>query len=683
VPTPLFNPLLDPTETPHDAVPFDRIELEHFVPALERAIAEADAELDRIAASDEPPTFENSVLPLGDASERVGKVLSVFYGLMGTHSDDEFKALVQEIGPRSSAFFSRVSLDPGLFRRIDAVQRNAASSSMNAEQRRLTLLTHRGFVRSGALLDDAGKERMREIDAELSQLQPKFSQNNLNSTHAFLYHTENRSELEGLPEAAIEAAAHCARQRGHESGWAFTLQEPSVAPVLDYAKSRALRERLVRARGAVAFGDDHDNVQIAKRIATLFHESANLLGFETHAHLVLEERMADSVQTIFDFQNQIYDVAHPAAETELAQLVEYARAEDGIEELQRWDYAYYARRLKEELYDFDEDALRPYFKVENVIDGAFAIARKLYGLEFRALPEVPVYHEDVKVFGVVDEAGEELGLLYLDLFPRPTKSSGAFTGRWRGQGVRKGVMKTPLLFIVANLTPSTPERPALLTPGEVDIVFHEFGHALHALLSKCTYPMLASPNVYWDFVELPSQIMENWVRESGALALFAHHHESGAPVPAELAAKLKQARKFHAGLATLRRFTQEDLDLAWFAADPRTVDDIVEFERRVTARGSLFPEIEGSCLSTSFEHVFAANYSAGYYSYRWAEVLEADAFARFEEEGIFDRRVAADFREHILAPGNKEEPMELFKRFRGREPDPNALLRRLGLVNGD
>ncbi len=674
------NPLLDPTDTPHGAIPFDRIELEHFVPALDRAIAEANAALDSVASSAEPPTFENSVQVIGEASDRVGRVLAVYFGLMGANSDDEFKALIETIGPKSSEFSSRVSFDPDLFRRVDAVHRNAANSSMNAEQRRLTELTHRGFVLSGALLDDEEKARLREINAALSQLQPKFSQNVLKATNAFLYHTDDEGELRGLPVAAIEAAAHKAKERGYESGWAFTLQDPSVAPILEYAESRALREKMARAKGAIAFGGEYDNTEILRRIATLFHEKANLLGFATHAELEIQERMADSVDEIRGFLNRIYEVARPVSVKELEELMEYARKIDGNDELRRWDYAYYARKLREEIYDFNEDSLRPYFKAESAISGVFSIAAKLYGIEFRQLNDVPLYHSDVTVYGVLDENGNELGLLYLDLFPRETKSGAAFTGRWRGQGLRDGAMQTPLLFIVANLTPSTPERPALLTPGEVDVLFHEFGHALHALLSKCTYGALASPNVYWDFVELPSQIMENWVREPEALDLFAKHYETGEAIPSEFARKLKETRKFHAGIRTVRRFAQEDLDLAWFASDPRSIDDIVPFEKKVTHRGSLFPDVPGSCLSTSFEHIFAANYSAGYYSYRWAEALEADAFSRFEEEGIFNQEVAASFRENILAQGNKEEPMVLFERFRGRKPDADALLRRLGLI---
>ena len=680
MPSTPHSPLLDPTDTPHGAIPFDRIELQHFIPALDRAITEANELLDSVAANPEPPTFENSVQALGDASDKVGRVLAVYFGLMGAESNDEFKALIQTIGPKSSEFSSRVSFDPDLFRRVDAVHKEAASSSMNAEQRRLTELTHRDFVLSGALLDDAGKARLQEIAAELSQLQPKFSQNVLNSTNAFLYHTNDEDELAGLPEAAIEAAAHRAKAREYDSGWAFTLQDPSLTPILQYAESRALREKMVRAKGAIAFGGEYDNTRILRRIATLFHERANLLGFATHAELELEERMADSVDSIRAFLDRIYESAEPASVKELDDLIEYARRVDGIDELQRWDYAYYSRRVKEEIYDFNEDSLRPYFKAESAISGLFSIAGRLYGIEFRQLDDVPLYHSDVSAYGVFDENGEELGLLYLDLFPRETKSGAAFTGRWRGQGLRNGEMQTPLLFIVANLTPATPERPALLTPGEVGILFHEFGHALHALLSKCTYSALASPNVYWDFVELPSQIMENWVREPEALDLFAKHYETGESLSDELARKLKDTMKFHAGIRTIRRFAQEDLDLAWFASDPRGIDEIVLFEKEVTRRGSLFPDVPGSCLSTSFEHIFAANYSAGYYSYRWAEALEADAFSRFQDEGIFNQEVAASFRDNILAQGNKKEPMVLFERFRGRKPDADALLRRLGLI---
>lgn len=672
------NPLLVDAGLPHDAVPFDQIRLEHFLPALDRLIEDADAALDTIRSNNEPPTFENSVIALEEATASLQQLLAIYHGLAAAESDDQFKALAQEIGPKTSAFFNRLMLDPEIFARVHQVHENR--EGLDPESLRLTEVVYRNFVHGGALLDEVGKTRLREIDEELSQLKPRFSQNVLSAKNAFFYFTTDEQEIKGLPESARRAAAHAAELRGKSRGWAFTLQEPSVGPVMEYADHRALRERLYRARGAVAFGGEFDNREVVKRIAQLMHESAKLLGFRSHAALAMVERMAEKPAEVEAFLRRIETVAAPAARVELAELRAFAHESEGIEELQRWDQAYYARKLKEEKLALDEESLRPYFRVEAVVEGAFAVARKLYNLRFTRLDDVPVYHPDVPVYQVSDADGSDLGLLYLDLHPRNTKGGGAFTGRWRAQGRVAGKMHRSQVFIIANLTASTPDHPSLLTVEEVRIVFHEFGHALHGLLSDCTYTHLSSPSVYWDFVELPSQIMENWVTEPEALELFARHYETGAPIPLDLVRKIKESRKFLAGLSCMLRLQSEYLDWAWFSEDPSHVDDIEILEERAKRRVALFPPVPGCAQSTSFEHIFAANYAAGYYSYRWAEVLEADAFARFEEEGVFDRETALSFRRNILEQGNKVEPQELFRRFRGRAPDPDALLRRMGLM---
>jgi Zn-dependent oligopeptidase len=672
------NPLLAESSLPFSALPFDQFRAEHFLPALEAAIAEGEWKLAAVAADSAPPSFANSVLAIEEATEKIGEVMAVYYGLSAIHSDEEFRSLAQEMGPKTSEFFARLSHDPQLFERVRQVY--AQRGRLGPEERRLVELTYRGFVRSGALLDAASKARFSEIRAELSQLSPRFANNVLQSKNAFFYHTTDPAEVAGLPKAALKAARHAAQERGHDEGWGFTLQEPSVRPVLEYADHCPLRERLYRAKGRVAYGGEFDNCENAKRIAGLNYELVQLLGYPSYAAYALEQRMAGKPERVEAFLERIRSAATPAAERDRDAEQEFALRVDGVDDLQMWDSAYYGRRLKEETLALDEEQLRPYFRAERVVDGVFDVARRLYGLTFESESGLPLYHPDVSVYRVADADGSYLGLLYLDLHPRETKSGGAFTGAWRGQGMHRGEMQRPHVYIVANFTPSTSGHPSLLSLEEVRTLFHEFGHALHALLSQCTYAALAGPDVYQDFVELPSQIMENWVTEEEALALFARHHETGALVPAELVAKVRAARQFEAGLDCLRRMQFEYLDWAWFGGDPRGVGDVAEFESRVQEPVRLFPWVEGRCLSTSFEHIFAGGYAAGYYSYRWAEVLDADAFELFRERGIFNREVATGFRQEILERGNQDEPMELFRRFRGREPDPDALLRRMGLI---
>ncbi len=673
-----LNPLLTESTLPFGALRFDLFRTEHFQPALEEAIANAEKLLDAVAAETAAPSFENCILAIEEATAGVGEVLSIYHGLSAIHADEEFRALAQEIGPKASAFFDRLAHDPVVFERVRQVY--AQKEQLGPQERRVTELAYRSFVRNGALLDAAGKKRFSELSAKLSQLSPSFSDNVLKSKNSFFYHTADPAEVAGLPETALKAARHAAKEHGFEDGWGFTLQEPSFGPVMEYADHRPLREKLFRARGAVAFGDEFDNCENVRQIAALTFEMVQLLGYKSYAAFALEERMAATPERVEAFMERMRSAASRVVDKELQAEKEFAQRVDGVTDLQRWDSTYYGRRLKEETLALDEEQLRPYFRVENVVEGVFEVARRLYGLKFERQDSLPLYHSDVSVYRVDDEDGSYLGLLYLDLHPRKTKSGGAFTGRWRDQGLRKGRMQRPHVYIVANFTPSTPDHPSLLSLEEVRTLFHEFGHALHALLSQSKYAALAGPDVYWDFVELPSQIMENWVVEKEALELFAYHHESGAPVPLELIDKVKAARKFEAGMDCMNRLQFEYLDWAWFGGDPRGVTDVAEYERRAVEKVALFPAVEGRCLSTSFDHIFGGGYAAGYYSYRWAEVLDADAFELFKERGIFNREVATAFRREVLERGNQAEPMELFKRFRGREPDPDALLRRMGLA---
>lgn len=511
-------------------------------------------------------------------------------------------------------------------------------------------------------------------------MSPKISQNLLKSTNAFELHITDEKDLEGLPEGAKEAAAFAAKKKGKDGGWLFNLQIPSVLPIYKYAKNRKLREKMNRAYGARAYNDDFDNREILKKIAQLRQERAELLGYKTHAQYVLEERMAETPETVQEFLERVYSVAFPAAKKEIEEIKKLAKETDALEDLQSWDSAYYSERLKKITYDYDEEELRPYFKVENVIDGLFKVARKLYNITFKELKDIPVYHTEVKVYEVDDKDGSHLGLLYMDLFPRETKRNGAWMTNFKTQGLSHGKIRRPHVGIVANLTPSTDKKPSLLELSEVQTLFHEFGHALHGLLSDCTYQTLASPNVYWDFVELPSQIMENWTLEKEALDMFAVNYKTSEKMPDELIQKVKKAQNFNKGMANIRQLSFGFLDMAWHANDPRAIEDVAEFEDKVFEKTRLLPKVDGTNQSCSFGHIFAGGYSSGYYSYKWAEVLEADSFELFKEKGIFNQDIADSFRKNILAKGNTAHPMELYMKFRGREPDPDAMLKRDGLL---
>jgi len=502
----------------------------------------------------------------------------------------------------------------------------------------------------------------------------------LKATNAFELHITDEAELEGLPQNAKDAAAFTAKKKEKDGGWLFTLQIPSVMPVLKYASNRELRETISRAFRARAYKGEFDNREILKKIADLRQERAELLEYKTHAGYVLEERMAEKPKTVVDFLERIYSIAYPAAKDEVRELAKLAKELDNIDELNSWDSSYYAEKLKKIKYDFDEEELRPYFKVENAVEGLFKVAEKLYNISFAEVKNIPVYNEDVKVYELKDKDGSHLGLLYVDLFPRETKRSGAWMTNFKTQGYENGKVRRPHVAIVANLTPSTDKNPSLLELNEVKTLFHEFGHALHGLLSDCTYKTLASPNVYWDFVELPSQIMENWVMEKQALDLFARHYKTGEKLPDELIQKVKDAENFNKGMANIRQLSFGFLDMAWHAHDPRKIDDVKAFEDKVNEKTRLYPKVDGGIISCSFAHIFAGGYSSGYYSYKWAEVLEVDSFQLFKENGIFNQEIADSFRKNILARGNTAHPMELYVKFCGREPDPDAMLKRDGLL---
>ncbi len=673
------NPLVKPSPHKYGAVPFNEIKQEHFIPALEYAIKKAEKTLDEVKTNTDTATFENTALPMETCSELMETISLTYFNLMGAESDNDFKELAQQISPKLSAFSNNVHLDSQLFAKVKYLYENIENDNLNAEQKRLVSESYKGFTLNGALLNDTDKEKVRKIDEELSKLSPKFSQNTLNATNEYTYFTEDKSELSGIPEMVVSQAAETAQKKDKKSGWMFTLQMPSYIPVMQYADNRKLRETLSREFGKISFGGKFDNQDIIKKMVALRYEKAQILGFEDHADYTLQKRMAKTTETVMNFLSRLYDVYYPSAQKELDEMRELAR-KDGVEEMQAWDSAYYSQKLKKQKYDFDQEELRPYFKSENVIDGIFQVAGLMYGLKFKEINDVPVYHEEVQVFEVHEDNGDFLALFYIDLHPRETKNGGAWMTCWRPQGLYKGKVDRPLVSIVGNLTPSTEDKPSLLTFMEVNTIFHEFGHALHGMLSKVTYRSLASPDVYWDFVELPSQIMENWLGEKETLSLFAKHYETGEIIPDELIEKIKKSQSFNAGTMGLRQLSLGMLDMAWHTGDPSKIDDVVKFEDEAIEKTRLLPKVEGSTISCQLGHIFGGGYSAGYYSYKWAESLDADAFEYFKENGIFNKKIAESFRKNILEKGNTEPPMDMYVKFRGKEPDPDALLRRDKLI---
>lgn len=675
------NPLLMPFTNKDQAVPFDKIKVEHYLPALDEAVQQAKARIEKIKSNSAPADFENTIVALESASELADKIAGIYGNLEVAHADEALQALAKEIYPKLTALSSDIALDQEIFHKVKTVYDHRKDLKLNKEQDRLLEKTYLSFTRNGALLNTQDKEILRQIDQELSVLGPKYSENVLKATNAFEMVLENKNDVDGLPEGVLEGAAALAKAKGQKGKWLFNLQIPSYLPFMTYAKSRPLREKMWKAFSARAFKDDFDNQQNVLKIVQLRDKRAKLLGFKTHADFVLAERMAQNPTTVMSFLNRLLDASKHAGQKDVAEVAAFAQKLDGLKEIMPWDFAYYSEKLKEEKYAFNEEDLRPYFQLEKVVDGVFAHAKKLYGLTFKENKEIPVYHPEVKAYEIFEEAsGKYMGLFYTDFFPRETKKGGAWMTQFRGQGLIEGEMKRPHVSIVCNFTKPTPTKPSLLTYDEVRTLFHEFGHALHGMLSECTYSSLSGPSVYWDFVELPSQIMENWVGEKEGLDLFASHYDTHQPMPADLIEKLKASQKFQAGYMSCRQLQFAKMDMAWHTTAPSEISDVDAFEEKVTAETRLFPKITGANSSCSFSHIFAGGYSAGYYSYKWAEVLDADAFEYFKEKGLFNKEVATKFKENILSRGGTEHPMELYKRFRGREPDPNALLRRDGLI---
>lgn len=675
------NILLKIYETPYNTAPFSKISDSDFLPAFKKAIENAKSEIDAIVSNPKQPTFENTIEALEFSGEQLDRISSIFFNLNSAETNDEIQKIAQEVSPMLSEFGNDITLNEALFKRVKTVYYSKDLLHLTTEQQTLLDKKYKGFSRNGANLPEDKKEKLREIDKKLSQLTLKFGENVLAETNKFEMLITDEADLSGLPEGAIEAAKQLAESKGKE-GWLFTLDYPSYIPFVTYADNRELRKKITIAAGKKGFhNDDLDNQNIVLQIATLRHERANLLGYETHAHFVLEERMAKTPEKVKTFLKELLEKAKPAAEKEFKNLQNFAKELDGIEQLEKWDGPYYSEKLKQKLFSLDDEKLKPYFKLENVINGAFTVANNLFDLQFEQIDNVDKYHEDVLTYKVTNKAGEFIAIFYADFFPRKGKRNGAWMTSYKPQYVKHGHMERPHVSIVCNFTKPTKSKPSLLTFNEVTTLFHEFGHALHGMLANTTYPSLSGTSVYWDFVELPSQIMENWCYEKEALELFATHYETGELIPMDLVEKIKDSATFHEGMQTLRQISFGLLDMGWHGStSPQTITSVKEFENQAFADTQLYPDVAENCMSTSFSHIFQGGYSSGYYSYKWAEVLDADAFEYFKESGIFNKEVATKFKDHILSQGGVEDPMILYKRFRGQEPKPEALLKRAGLI---
>lgn len=676
----MTNPLLEKSSHPYQSVPFQEIQSDHFLPALEEAITQAKKEIKAIAENPEKANFKNTIVALETSGQLVEHVSHVYFNLFSAEANEAHQKLAEVISPKLSAFSNDILLDQKLFDRVKAVYETRQDLELNVEEKRLLEKSYRDFARNGALLDQSQKDRLRKIDEELSELSPRFAENVLKETNAFQLVLKEKEELVGLPELAKQSAREAAKERNIE-GYLFTLDAPSYIPLMTYSENQEAREKVWRAYNSCASQGKCDNREVLKKMARLRHQRAQLLGYSSHAHFVLEERMAETPEKVKSFMDRLFEVSKKAAIKEFRELEDFKEELSGDRQLNPWDVAFYSEKLKEKKYQFKAEELRPYFCLENVIDGAFAHAEKLYQITFEETPEIPKYHPDVKVYRVKSSTDNRfVGLFYADFFPRSTKKNGAWMTNYLEQGLHDGETKRPHVSIVCNFSKPTKETPSLLTLDEVRTLFHEFGHALHSLLSNCTYSSLSGTNVYWDFVELPSQINENWILEKQTLDHFAKHYQNGELISQELTEKMKKASQFQAGLLCLRQLSFAFLDFAYHSQDPTVIDDVESFEAETLKDLRLLPHIPGTLLSTRFSHIFSGGYSAGYYSYKWAEVLDADAFELFKEKGLYNPEVAKSFRENILEKGGTEHPMELYKRFRGREPDPDALLRRDCLI---
>ena len=670
-----MNPLLQDFNTP----PFSKISNTDFKPAIKKAIEIAKAEIDKIINNSEEVNFKNTTVALDFTGEKLNRITSIFFNLNAAETNDEIQKIAQEVSPWLTAFKNDITLNEDLFKKVKSVFDNRETLNLTPEQAMLLDKQYKSFARNGANLNDTDKIKLRKIDVKLSKLSLQFGENVLAETNAFEMHLTDENDLAGLPNSVRESAREVAKSK-EKKGWVFTLDYPSYVPFLTYAENRELRKKMAIAAGKKAFqNNEFNNEKIVLEIVNLRHQRANLLGYKTHAHFVLEERMAESPEKVIEFSNNLLEKAKPAAIKEFENLENYAKKTDKIDQLQKWDGAYYSEKLKKELFDLDQELLKPYFKLENVIAGVFTIANRLYDLNFEETSDLDKYHEDVKTYRVTDNNGKFISIFYADFHPRKGKRNGAWMTSYKAQQIKNKINERPQVSIVCNFTKPTETKPSLLTFNEVTTLFHEFGHALHGMLADTTYGSLSGTSVSWDFVELPSQILENWCYEKEALELFAKHYKTGEVIPMKYIEKIKESASFHEGMQTLRQLSFGLLDMKWHGQNPSKIVSIKEFENEAFATTKLYPDVIENSMSTAFSHIFQGGYSAGYYSYKWAEVLDADAFEYFLEKGIFNKEVASKFKENILSKGGTEKPMSLYKRFRGKAPKPEALLKRAGL----
>ena len=671
-----MNPLLQDFNT----APFTQIKPEHYKPAIQEGIKIAKTEIDKIINNTDTASFENTTVALDFTGSKLGRITSIFFNLNSAETNEEIQKIAQEVSPWLSEFRNDITLNEALFKRVKTVFDDKENLVLTPEQEMLLEKQYKSFSRNGANLKEADKSKLREIDAKLSKLSLQFGENVLAETNAFELHLTDDKRLSGLPESVKEAAREVAKSK-EKTGYVFTLDYPSYIPFLTYADDRELRKKMAIAAGKKAFQENKfNNEKIVLEIVNLRQQRANLLGYKTHAHFVLEERMAETPEKVIEFSNDLLEKAKPAAIKEFENLSNYAKKLDGISQLQKWDGAYYSEKLKKKLFDLDQEILKPYFQLENVIDGVFEIANRLFSLKFEEVNDIEKYHEDVKTYNVKDLDGNFIAVFYADYHPRKGKRNGAWMTSYKPQQIKDGINERPHVSIVCNFTKPTATKPSLLTFNEVTTLFHEFGHALHGMLANTTYNSLSGTSVSWDFVELPSQVLENWCYEKEALELFAKHYETGEVIPMKYVEKIKESASFHEGMQTLRQLSFGLLDMKWHSENPLEIKSIKVFEKEAFAETKLYPDVDENAMSTAFSHIFQGGYSAGYYSYKWAEVLDADAFEYFLEKGIFNKEVAKKFKDHVLSKGGTEKPMQLYKRFRGKAPKPDALLKRAGLI---
>ena len=672
---PFFN---QPYGTPHNTAPFQDIKLEHYEPAILEGIRRENETIDKIINNPEAPTFDNTIA-YTTPDNMLSRVTEVFFNLLSAETNDAMDELAQKMSPILTEHANNIMLNEQLFARVKQVYEN--HGPLDAEEQMLLDKMYDGFIRSGVNLSAEDKEKFRAISKELSQLTLQFSQNQLKETNNFQLHLTDEQDLKGLPDSAIEAARLAAKEKNLE-GWVFTLHAPSYSPFMTYADNRALREQMYRAANTICTKDnEYNNLEIVKRIVNLRREKAQLLGYRTYADFVLKQRMAETSEQVYRLLNDLLEAYLPTAKAEVAEIIALAKKLEGDDfDFRPWDFSYYSHKLRMEKYNIDAEMLRPYLELEQVKKGVFGLATRLYGITFRENKDIPVYHPDVHAYEVFDEDGSFLAVLYTDFHPREGKRSGAWMTSYKEQWISKEDGNSrPHVSLTMNFTKPTEDKPALLTLGEVETFLHEFGHSLHGMFAKTTYESLSGTNVYWDFVELPSQFMENFATEKEFLHTFARHYQTGDPIPDELVQRIIDSSNFNAAYACLRQVSFGLLDMAWYTRTTPFEGDVETYEKQAWKRAQVLPDVPGTCMSVQFSHIFAGGYSAGYYSYKWAEVLDADAFSLFKEKGIFNPETATSFRENILSKGGTEHPMTLYKRFRGKEPTIDALLKRNGI----